>query len=770
MDQDHHTHRKSLHTAITIALLAVLSGCSGPPTPPTKAPTRAPERELTAGEVLQKAWTELSNKKIFSAEATVRRMLAVNPSHLEGQVFIAMLYDMSGDEADAADVWSRVEELLVYRGKLETFVLQQTLLAAGIHYLRLDKPDRAKLFLDELWRRYPNSTISTLAHLKEAEVAAAKNRWNLVVTICDDLHRTQPNSDETRTCRQLQQLGARLMTVGPEPPRGAPAWSWVHPLPQGNTLRDLWVFPSGEAYAVGDAGTLLRRAPEDKTFTVLPRLTRWPLHGVCGLGDDKAYAVGGGGVVLELSAGQWEVIRQPKPTYKDLYAAYAPSAGYLVAVGDAGRVVTLNDGKWSTQTVTDVPLYGVWGAGSDRVVAVGKGGITLRSNGNGWKTVPSDSYEDLMGVWSADANQFFAVGKRKTVAVCNNGSWKETVAGSSDNHDVFGLSADKVWVVGAGGTVLRSAGKGRWVSEKSGTLLTLLGVSGSSEKDLWAVGSGGTILQRRNNRRGWTLQGGGFGDTLVGICTPAAGEVLALGSRGTLLAHKGERWSRTRLPAGAYTDLWCDDKRAAAVGRRGLLALRGKGSRRWKPVKTDVPYDLLQVAGYPGGMVAVGARGTILRIQGTKVTRDKSPTGHDLNGVWAASSRQMMAVGYRGTVLAFNGGGWVRQDTGVLFNISAVWGYRGSYFAAGEGGRILRFQGKRWREMTSPTSQELVSIAGAGGTDVVAVSSRGGVIHFDGQTWTPHRSPASCLTRVARTPAGDYQAVGCFGTIIRWKP
>jgi hypothetical protein len=68
-------------------------------------------------------------------------------------------------------------------------------------------------------------------------------------------------------CREAPDDGDRCFT-------SSGGFRWLHPRPQGNPLRGVWVGPSGEVWAVGDHGTILRWA--DGRFS----LVRPPLPGV----------------------------------------------------------------------------------------------------------------------------------------------------------------------------------------------------------------------------------------------------------------------------------------------------------------------------------------------------------------------------------------------------------------------------------------------------------------------------------------------------------
>ena len=74
-------------------------------------------------------------------------------------------------------------------------------------------------------------------------------------------------------------------------------WCWRNPLPQGNTLRGLWVSGASDVWAVGQAGTILHW--DGSAWTSVPSGTTNGLLGVWGSGASDVWAVGERGAILE---------------------------------------------------------------------------------------------------------------------------------------------------------------------------------------------------------------------------------------------------------------------------------------------------------------------------------------------------------------------------------------------------------------------------------------------------------------------------------------
>ena len=94
---------------------------------------------------------------------------------------------------------------------------------------------------------------------------------------------------------------------------------------------------AGTAYAVGDAGTVLRRSSNGKWTAETTNEVR-ALYRVVAWSADEAAAVGEGGVVLVRTANGWKTVFEA-PDALFLYGLTRRADGTLIAVGYAGAVV-----------------------------------------------------------------------------------------------------------------------------------------------------------------------------------------------------------------------------------------------------------------------------------------------------------------------------------------------------------------------------------------------------------------------------------------------
>ncbi|MCI0574452.1 MAG: hypothetical protein L0Y66_27275, partial [Myxococcaceae bacterium] len=131
-------------------------------------------------------------------------------------------------------------------------------------------------------------------------------------------------------------------------------WCWVNHEPQGHTLNALWAHATGEAWFVGEAGT-----------------------------------------VLHWKAGAWRWERTP--TLANLRGIWGASPTDIWAVGDGGTLLHFDGAAWTATPVpgAGIDLLDVAGVSASEVWAAGKGGLLLRWNGSTWVQVDSGTSEDL---------------------------------------------------------------------------------------------------------------------------------------------------------------------------------------------------------------------------------------------------------------------------------------------------------------------------------------------------------------------------------------
>ena len=80
------------------------------------------------------------------------------------------------------------------------------------------------------------------------------------------------------------------------------------------------------------------------------------------------------------------------------------------------------------------------------------------------------------------------------------------------------------------------------------------------------------------------------------------------------------------------------------------------------------------------------------------------------------------------------------MDSPSQEKLNGVWGYLSpdsthKFYAVGENGTIIHFDGTTWTTTGSPTSEDLYGIWGSSGTDIFAVGDNATIVHYNG-SWT----------------------------------
>ena len=274
-----------------------------------------------------------------------------------------------------------------------------------------------------------------------------------------------------------------------------------------------------------------------------------------------------------------------------------------------------------------------------------------------WQALQQDLPGALLSVWGTSDQNVYAVGSDARdgtgpLAMRFDGTrWTRIDTGLRRGNLwwVYGPTPDTVFMVGAGGTVVRHdprAGTSEVMRTPNNTA-TLFGVWGASARDVWAVGgvpANNTGVIWHYDGAAWTSVEApdnlGARESFFKVWGTAANDVWIVGSNSVSLHWDGARWSSVSVPASA---------------RGALFTVHGRGAQR----------------------VAVGGTvsGTILEGDGMQWRQVTLADAPKLNGVWVPEGSNPVAVGAQGSVFTRSGGVWReiarRPQTDIEFH--AVW-------------------------------------------------------------------------------------------------
>lgn len=152
--------------------------------------------------------------------------------------------------------------------------------------------------------------------------------------------------------------------------------------------------------------------------------------------------------------------------------------------------------------------------------------------------------------------------------------------------------------------------------------------------------------------------------------------------------------------------------------------------------------------------------------------RNPAPQEQGLAATWGPDASTLWAVGEGGTILKWDGRIWSQQTSPVKTNLRGIWGTDATHiWAVGQSGTVLSYDGTSWRTQTVGTTKELTSIWGTDLTHVWAVGLDGIVLFWNGTTWAIQSTPvAVSLTGVWGSDSRNVWAVSSFsGYLLFWN-
>lgn len=169
--------------------------------------------------------------------------------------------------------------------------------------------------------------------------------------------------------------------------------------------------------------------------------------------------------------------------------------------------------------------------------------------------------------------------------------------------------------------------------------------------------------------------------------------------------------------------------------------------------------------------VAVGRGGVIVRWDGSRWTREASPTEEDLYGICATPEGEWVAVGGnlkvggRSLVCQFAEGTWTVERSPVQSVLLSVAAEGGCVRAVGFNGDLVERVDGAWRALAAPTNVHLFCIRSFG-NGWLACGLDGAVVELDGSGGRLQQAGHTHLTSVAAVGPVRF-AVGFDGTIMQ---
>ncbi len=615
---------------------------------------------------------------------------------------------------------------------------------------------------------------------------------------------------------------------------------------------------SSHLYAVGVMGQISHN-PDGSSWGPEGGVTGNDLLCAAGIpATIRTFAAGKAGVVVENTSGSFVALNQAL-TQGDLRGCTAFALNNAYFVGDGGTILKWNGSAFSFDyRFSANNLTSVHGGSSSDVTVVGYQDAILQYNGTGWTVQPTNltAPGTLLGVYHQAADNKYAVGAGGLILRYYNGAsglkwYQQTSPTTYSINSVSGSGPTNVYAVGSAEliagdyNVMRSDGSS-WsfvslrsmqylrvnspsgaytvgetvIGSSSAANATVLSWDPASRLLLVSVASGVFSVTAPDQVQGQTS---GASGTLAYVCqaipTPrnlndvyvdsASGEVFIAGEYGTVIHYDGasvwELQAVTNLtvssPSGNYqvgetvsgsisgatgrVTAWNSTTNVLTVNPiRGIFdyaapdQIAGQTSLVTSTLTFSGPACTSSLRGIAGtsntDCFIVGTGPAVQRYTGSGVWTDVTPAGvtANLNAVWVQGN-DLYAVGAGGTIISCNTSTmtWNTSITSpVTENLLSIWGSSATdLFACGENGTIIHYNGTNW---FVESAGSLNGISASGPNDLWAVGDSGWILHGDGAGhWTPQTavpSSADLLAVQALTPS-DVMAVGRNGTVLRYN-
>ena len=186
-------------------------------------------------------------------------------------------------------------------------------------------------------------------------------------------------------------------------------WEWQNPLPQGNTLNDVFFLNQDMGWAVGELGIIIRTLDGGETFEVLKSNVQENLNSVEFFTSQHGFVVGDNGTILETDNGVID-----KYCY-DNNEANCDTYGGLYQWNEAMQYVTTEGAKGICPDGWHIPTYSEFETLNDAVTddgnslkALGEGSdFGAGTNTSGFSALLAGNREEEGGFYVPGYSAFF---------------------------------------------------------------------------------------------------------------------------------------------------------------------------------------------------------------------------------------------------------------------------------------------------------------------------------------------------------------------------
>lgn len=291
-------------------------------------------------------------------------------------------------------------------------------------------------------------------------------------------------------------------------------------------------------------------------------------------------------------------------------------------------------------------------------------------------------------------------------------------------------------------------------------------LGGSSASDVFVVDYFGGVGRYDGTR--WS-QRFASDDTAIGSfprgCWGSSSSDIFAISASTIAHFDGNAWQRFPVTGNQLRVI--SGRSPGDVWAAGQELLHYDGSEWTRMLdSTAVPYALSALWPSAPGVVILGAAdGRVYRFQNGALTPLGQPGPYAIGALWGASTTDLFAVDGAGKVFRYNGSQWAPQ-TEMFAQGRAIWGTSSSDVWVGGDGGLVHYDGTSWTWETTPKLSYVGQVShlwGNSSSNAWLLAGGGVIRHFDGGGWATHppsvfRPPATSDRSPARARATSSSA------------
>ncbi|WP_394821710.1 hypothetical protein [Pendulispora albinea] len=601
------------------------------------------------------------------------------------------------------------------------------------------------------WSTAPSPTT---ARLQSIWGSAPDDIWAAGPKILLHYDGKQWTVDPSGNAAELYHLQGRgkndILAIGTYPTGGYDNhvlhWDGTRWWPKWPVIRAFFGASAADVWAVGSGGSTQRRT--SGTWKDVASATRYPLQAGWASAPNDVWAVAAKGTIVHFDGSAWSAAAVP--TTKDLYGIWGTSANNVWAVGDNTTLLHWNGSSWTLTPLPKPPslegyaIYSISGSSADNIWAAAGYNGYLHFNGSAWSWSSASAPQT---VWIRGRDEGWACCEtgyagHMTYSMSRlvNGKWVST-ENDIPVSQFWGASANDIWAAGASNAHYDGT---KWSFDTGWRdVRTPYSVWGTSAADIWVGGTVGGIARRQGT--GWQMEVPNGPESLASYVYEISPANKWGIESGRIARWDGTAWKAAIPPYASYSALWgASPTDLWAVGRGTILRFDEAHQQTMESRVTSETLFGAHVNG-PNDILFVGAKGTVVRWDGTRALAASSGTTNDLRRAWASGPSDAWLVGAKGTVLHGDGRStWTAVPSGTTKTLYGVWGSRADdVWIAGAGGTLLHAVGGQLQSVPSSTTNDLFDIWGTGPSDIWAAGADSTIVHFDGNAWTTVTSTPS---------------------------